>query len=572
MLSRHPWSRRDMLLGLAAGAGVRTARAQRPGRPAVKVQPVSGFADEAVRAAIAALPRTGGADLVFAPGRYVFAAGPGTKLLFEGIQALNVEGNGAELVFAGGDAPVLFRGCAAPGIQNLTVDWSRPPFTQAVLDAVRDNGHSLELLLPPETSGLGAGVPVGALTEIDGQSGLMRTGATDVYGGLKVTGVAGSRVTLSSTQAIAAQPGATLLLRHQLYGGNALHFTGCTDGLTVADVTVHAAPGMALYARSCQGDIRVSRFTVRPRAGSGRLLSTNADALHLDGCTGTAVIADSAFERMGDDGINVHSGYLRIASLADRRTVSLEAQGSLPADALPRAGASLALLSGQTLGPLGTATLASVEAGAPARLVFEVDLPKGLGVGDLVADPSRRIELTVSDCTLPGNRGRGVVAHGGVTVERCRFSSQSRAAVFLAPDTHWLECCEVSRVAVRNNIVADSCRSVPNALPTLAAIQVAALVQSLSAPGAPALVNHDVTITANHILGPHASAISVGATRGVLVSDNVINESGAAAVRLDRVEQVVLSGNTCHPASIVERQGTPFSEITSAANTGLTVT
>lgn len=565
--------RRDLLLGLAAGAAVRIARAQPPGRAAVTVQPGAGFADEPVRTAIAALPKAGGADLVFAPGRYVFAAGQGTKLLFEGMQSLNVEGNGAELVFAGGDTPILFRGCTAPSIRNLIIDWSRPPFTQGVLAAVRDKGHTLDLLLPPDVQ-LGGNEPVGALTEVDGRSGLMRAGAADIYGGLKVTGVAGNRVAVFSTQAVASQPGATLILRHQLYNGNALHFTGCTDGLEVADIHVSAAPGMALFARYCEGDIRISRFTVRPRAGTGRLLSTNADALHLDSCTGTATITQSTFQAMGDDAVNVHSDYLRVASLIDRRTVSIEARGALPADALPRVRAALALLSGRTLGPFGTATLASAQPGAPPRLSFDTDLPGELAVGDLLADPSRRIDLTVSDCMFPGNRGRGVVAHGSVTVERCRFSSQSRAAVFLAPDTHWLECCEVSRAVVRDNSVADSCRSVPNSLTNPAAIQVAALIQlrNSPSPGVPALVSHDVKIAANRICGSHGSAISVGATRGVLVSDNTIDGPGAAAIRLDRVERVVLSGNTCRPASIIERHDTLSAEISSVANTGLTAT
>lgn len=573
MSLREKFRRRGLLLGLAAGVAVRTARAQRPGRAAVTVQPGIGFADEAVRLAIAALPKAGGADLVFTPGRYVFAAGQGTQLLFEGIESLNVEGNGAELVFAGGNTAVLFRGCAAPGIRNLIIDWSRPPFTQGVLAAVRDNGHTLDLLLPPGVQ-LRGNEPVGALTEVDGQSGLMRAGAADIYGGLKVTGAAKNRVTVFSAQAVASQPGATLILRDQLYGGNALHFAGCTGGLEVADVHVSAAPGMALFARYCEGDIRISRFTVGPQTGTGRLLSTNSDALHLDSCTGTATVTYSTFQAMGDDAINVHSDYLRVASLIDRRTMSVEARSALPADALPRAGALLALLSGQTLGLLGTATLASAQPGAPPRLSFDTDLPGGLAVGDVLADPSRQIDLTVSDCMFPGNRGRGVVAHGAVTVERCRFSSQSRAAVFLAPDTHWLECCEVSHAVVRDNSVADSCRSMPKSLTNPAAIQVAALIQpqGSNGPSVPALVSHDVMIAANRIFGPHESAISVGATRGVLVSDNVIHKPGAAAIRLDRVARVVLSNNTCYPASIVERHDTLFSEISSAGNIGLKVT
>ncbi len=132
-----------------------------------------------------------------------------------------------------------------------------------------------------------------------------------------------------------------------------------------------------------------------------------------------------------------------------------------------------------------------------------------------------------------------------------------------------MECCEVAQAVVRNNSVADACRSMPGA----AAIQVDARISLPDARRAsvPDVVNRDVTITANRILGPHGSAIAVSATRGLLLSDNKIEDPGAAAILLDRVEQAMLAGNACTPASTVELRGMTALDIKAQGNTGLVV-
>ena len=537
------------------------------------VGPVPGFADAAVRQAIAVLPRSGGADLVFEPGCYRFAPGRGATLLFDGIDDLRIEGNGAELMFAGQGIGMAFRGCAGLAVRGLVLDWPEPPFTQGTVTELRDGGHTLDMSLAPGFV-LEAGQAPGALHEVDVPTGLLRLSSAEVYGGLKVVSAGKDRATLSSVSPLAVAAGSTVVLRHQVYGGNALHVSVCTGNVEFADMTVRAAPGMALYARNCSGSFRVVRLLVGPRPEAGRWLSTNADAIHIQDCAGRVSVEKCTLQGMGDDAINVHSDYLRVTEVLDRRTLAVThaAGGTVQPGALPQPGAAVAFLSGRSLRRTGMSRLLSATAGAPARLLFETDLPGGLAAGDLLSDPEPGVELTVSDCSFPGNRGRGVVAHGRVSIERCRFRGQSRAAVFLAPDTFWLECCEVGNAAVRDNLVEDSCRSMPPGAPGAAAIVVTALVRGPDMPNTrPDIVNHDVEIRANRIDGPHGQAIHVTAVRDLVVSGNVISKAGGAAVWLGTVDRASVTNNTCDPPSAIGVQEASVRSVRVGGNQGLAV-
>ena len=75
-------------------------------------------------------------------------------------------------------------------------------------------------------------------------------------------------------------------------------------GSEVSDVTVFTGPGMGLVG-SISTNISLKHFNILLRPGSGRMMSTTADATHFSGCKGTIALEDCIFEGMGDEGINV---------------------------------------------------------------------------------------------------------------------------------------------------------------------------------------------------------------------------------------------------------------------------
>ena len=111
-----------------------------------------------------------------------------------------------------------------------------------------------------------------------------------------------------------------MVLRHALYGCNALTFSRCTD-VVIQDITIRTAPGMAVYADHCSS-ATVRGLQVQAPHASSRLLTTTADALHFDSCTGRIVISDCTLSGMGDDGVNVHGRYQRIAGRPDAKTLT----------------------------------------------------------------------------------------------------------------------------------------------------------------------------------------------------------------------------------------------------------
>jgi Pectate lyase superfamily protein len=91
-------------------------------------------ATAAVQKAIATLGKRN-ARLVFPAGKYSFAASDAVLMDFRGYEGLEIFGNGAELSFAGATQPLRLTDCKDLEIHDITVDWTRPPFSQGIVRA-----------------------------------------------------------------------------------------------------------------------------------------------------------------------------------------------------------------------------------------------------------------------------------------------------------------------------------------------------------------------------------------------------------------------------------------------------
>jgi hypothetical protein len=94
-------------------------------------------ATAAVQKAMATLGKRN-ARLVFPAGKYSFAASDAVLMDFRGYEGLEIFGNGAELSFAGATQPLRLTDCKDLEVHDITVDWTRPPFSQGIIRAVGD--------------------------------------------------------------------------------------------------------------------------------------------------------------------------------------------------------------------------------------------------------------------------------------------------------------------------------------------------------------------------------------------------------------------------------------------------
>ena len=547
--------------GLAAeGAGVaRVSLADVGGAPG------GGDAAAVFQAALARLPRRGGAVLHVPPGTWRFAATDGNAVLLDDFEALTIEGAGATLVFSGHCKPFVFSRCHRPVVRGLSIDWQRPPFSQGQVIRVGDGRLDADVSIDTGFAVDGS-EPVSALGTYDRATGLMARGGLDAYDVVDHVALAASQtLRLAFKRPVPLQVGNTLVLRHAIYAANAFTFERCQDVL-LENVTVHSAPGMAVYADHCTG-VTVTGLRIEPPPGSTRLMTTTADGVHCNACSGDILIQDCVMTRMGDDCVNVHGKYYRISQRSDPRTATVAAPPrnlASPQHDTP-AGEAMDFVAPDTLGTIDTQTATSAEAVAPGSTVlhFDHDLPPQAAVGSYVYDAAARAQVSILRCVFPGNRARGVLAHRDTRIEGCTFHGQSAEAVLLLPDLRFMEGPAAGNVKITNNDFADVLRLVGRG----GAIRID--VGGRAPETRPVLINRDITIAGNRFAAFAGAAVVARSVTGLVVADNQFAQLGTPVIALQDVVGARVVRNSCDPAGVVAVAPADRPQLVMEANRGL---
>ena len=96
-----------------------------------------------------------------------------------------------------------------------------------------------------------------------------------------------------------------------------------SKNVSFKNVNVHHAGAMGLVAERSE-DITLDGFNVVLRKGSGRMITTTADATHFCNVKGTVIIKNCTFENMLDDATNIHGTYVRVNKIIDDYTLAVE--------------------------------------------------------------------------------------------------------------------------------------------------------------------------------------------------------------------------------------------------------
>lgn len=239
----------------------------------------------------------------------------------------------------------------------------------------------------------------------------------------------------------------------------AMRIWGCQRVL-IAGVTIHHCGGMGVIAEFCE-DITLVGLQVLPSPGSGRMVSTTADATHFVSCRGTVKVEDCRMESMLDDGINVHGNYLRAVKLIDPHTVLLGRYHTQQAwFAFARAGDALTISLQKNLEAVGQAVAREVEPLNATTLIVHVDsdLSKVWSEGLVFSNASWEPDVVFRNNVVRNNMARGVLAttSGRVLVEGNVFERQSMSAVLIESDAvHYHESGPVRDMLIRGNTFSD---------------------------------------------------------------------------------------------------------------------
>ena len=542
-------------------------------------KPDDGKDDGPAIVAAATAAAEAGATLVFPKGVYEISEDtlPPTKRCVDIADTDNlvIDGNGSTLIGHGHLSAFWFMRCKNVTLRNFTIDWQRPPFSQGKV--LSSDARTITVQVDPQ-------YPISGQERLQGMMDYdpftrAPIGMIDAF----ETGIVKKRllrpqvleVTFKNDLATPPPAGTLMVLRHEIYGWNALEFIDCAN-VTVEDVTVHCAPGMAMHTATSH-DLTFRRFRIAPTPDSGRLMSNTADGLFFSSCTGAITIDDSWIEANGDDGINVSAKNLTVKDVPSPAELTAFAQVGW-AGIVPQPGDQIEIASAADLVPKMTATVASASYDKQAklhRIKFDAPLPQPVNAGDVIVDVTQVAKLRVNNTTIIRNRARGIiVSTWDVVIDSCHIGEQTMNGVLIAssPNRFGAQGPGANRLAITNCSFSGTFGS-----PILAYVEC-----PKPAPG----VHRNVTISGNTFTAETAldtlrqkrqqpdvlcfqSAIYLGEADGAAIENNTFNGFGIAAF-LGASRNVKITDNkSVGDAVVIVDQGSAAPAL--SGNTGLAV-
>lgn len=489
--------RRPVIRAAALVAGLLVLGSAAP-VPVAKASPC-GDLQSRIDAAI----RAGTARIVL-PAGAVCASGP---LQIAGARGLTIDGQGATLVFSAVDKPGIRITGQSKGVTltHVALDYDPVPFTQGQVDAVSPDSFSfvVDQGYPPLTAQKSAD----RAYLFDARSGKFKRGISTLYFSAMRSDLDGRGGDVPLVPRYRGVVAIGDLVVFSPRGAPAVQLDGLAEDVDLSDVTIHAAPGMAIMARFVAGR---NHFNVHIRPGPrpaaatrDRLLSSNADAINYAYARSGPVIDHSDIFAQGDDAVNLHGLVLGVLSGDGGRggggrggagagggtggatVTAVRPFGSDDSiSKIMKAGDPVRLLDRNTFAVLATVRLRSIEkidavdapdwqridqlyprshlAGKKSasfyRMSLDGDLPGGAGYLEFPALAANG--FTISDNHFADSRGHGIVigASQGV-IARNTIARITHNAIVLGPNfVPWREGGWVRGVLVRDNIVSEPCR------------------------------------------------------------------------------------------------------------------
>lgn len=544
-----------------------------------------GSDGQAFAAALDACKRRGAAALVLPKGRYRFQdlamlGREGGHILLDGLSDMTIDGQGSELVFHHIRAGFQFRNCRRIVVKNLTVDWDIRLASAAVVDEEPGVGKVLRVL---DEFPVTVDTPIGrmsAVSEYDLAARRWVIGGEECYYPEDVKQIRPQVFTSPSFAGFSV--GKTFVVRHHVYSAHAFDFGGPGNAdLAFEDITVFASPGHNFVGYGCERGFRLSRCRIARRDEPGRLISGASDGAHFGATRGDILVEDCDFAFMGDDSINIHGAWMRVAAKPSGRMLALTSRWFESARVSP--GEELKLCHAANLEEYGRATVVAVETDNKAkilRVTVDRDLPAEAEKDDYVANLARSSPtFVIRNNTFHDHRARGMLiqARGGL-IEGNRISRVMAAALQMTTDAnYWQEGFGCEDIIVRNNVF-EGCNYAGWERGArgrhMACINL--IVDTTKGLGEYP-VHRNIVIEGNTITDTPGLAVLVASSRGVVIRNNRITDSntrpfgdaGSAvdapaqgAIMVTRAADVTVAGNRFSgktipaPAVFIDRRNT----------------
>ncbi len=315
--------------------------------------------------------------------------------------------------------------------------------------------------------------------------------------------------------------GQEVCIRHTVYGKEHFIFENCRT-VHIEDVKVFASPGSVVKILPHCADFSFLRFRIQLPEGSGRLMSSNADGIHVKGLSGSLSIKDCYFEHLGDDALNIHSR-AAVVTEVDNSNQRIHCVSGWHDEKLYEMWAEtssvLEVYNPDNFLKKAAVVVESCQDGCIHYSCLEGEIQQG----DILANSDFFASVHINGCTVRNSRARGfLIQSRNVLIENCTLYGLSLAAILIAPDIdYWYEVGPAKNIVIRNNLI-EKC-AIANVKDNLGVI----IVKASHGEGYdtyPCGVHQDIAIVENEFEHNTSSIAFVSATDGVTITGNQIEK------------------------------------------------
>ena len=237
--------------------------------------------------------------------------------------------------------------------------------------------------------------------------------------------------------------------------------------IAISDVNVYHSGAMALIAEYSE-DLTLTRYNVVTREGSGRMISSTADASHFTDCRGKILLEDCRFESMLDDATNVHGTHMKVERLqSDSMVIASFGHGQQQGNLFAKAGDRIRFIDRKSLRPVATARVRGIDRVNSNWYEIRIEEMTETGTSDktgslssmelALENLSRVADVCIRNCTVEYNRARSflISTPGDVVIEDCRLSSMMAGIRISGDANFWFESGNTRNVMIRRNRFED---------------------------------------------------------------------------------------------------------------------
>ncbi len=392
-----------------------------------------------------------------------------------------IDGGGAELIFHGGILPFVMDGSEDITVKNLSVDYASPFYAQAKIVEASDEGILLEFdgkdfscrinegkyCFYSKQDGWKYEVDDSLVLEFDGcgypsafspayfayigdcrDHGFLE----GMYRYLTPEERGENRIFLRGNVGELHTAGNYLVMTysHRDFPG---FFITDSKRISIENVNLYHTAAMGVIAQTSE-NITLEGVIAEPREGSGRVLSTNADATHFVNCRGKITIRNSKLVQTMDDSCNIHGIYNLYREKREDGYMSLgfghfQQKGVL----IYKKGDTVCIIDSETneIKAKGRVLDAYLSSPDEVRLKLDCDVPTP-GAHYVTENVTAVPEVHIYDTVSGYNRPRGflISSPARVLIERCKFSNMQSGIQLSGEMCDWYESGAVRDVTIRD--------------------------------------------------------------------------------------------------------------------------